>query len=173
MLTGRSRCTRPLALVALLGVLLLTGCSDSDDSSAGPTSSTASGTGATPPGCPPVREVDAVLRAELDDPEDEVRGATRTCTYSGPPGGDDVVVAFTTDVSASAFEDAATSDGDGSSWTPVTGLGDAAYSTTSGEQGDEVTTLVVLSGTTEVSVRAPVPLAQVEELAQRLVSAPS
>jgi hypothetical protein len=166
--------TPRLGLVALLaGALVLVGCSDSDDPSSDTASTTTSGPAATPPGCPPVSEVDAVLKAGLGGPDDRVQGDTRTCTYEGPPGGDDVVITYTTGVTTAAFDAAAQAPGpDGAVPSAVTGVGDAAYATTSGEAGNETTTLTVLSGTTEVAVRAPVPAAQVEELARKLVSTP-
>jgi hypothetical protein len=170
----RRRTIAPLAAIVVLA-LFAGGCSDSSDdskSSSSSNSTTASGTGdpSTPPSCPPASEVDETLNAGLDSPTDQINGSIRTCTYKTTAGGDDVVIRFETGVTAADFQAAEQSPGpSGETATPIAGLGDVAYSTKRAEPGSEVTTLAVLSGTTEVSVQAPVELAQLEALTRKLL----
>lgn len=163
-----------LATIVVLA-LAAAGCSSSsDDSKSSSTSSstTANATSdlSTPPSCPSASEVDASLQAGLDKPSDQQNGSIRTCTYKTTAGGDDVVIRFETGVSAADFDAAEQSPGpSGETATPVAGLGDAAYSTKSAEPGSEVVTVAALSGTTEVSVQAPVEVSQVEALTRKLL----
>jgi hypothetical protein len=167
-----------LAVIALLA-LVVAGCSSSGSSSksSGTSNSTTSdstasgGSNTTLPTCPSEKEVDAVLKAGLSDPTSVVNGSIRTCTYKGPPGGDDVVITYETGVSATTFQAAQESPGpNGETATAVTGIGDAAYSTTSGAPGNEDHTLAVLQGTTAISIRAPVEVSQIEDLARKLLA---
>jgi len=160
-----SRLTKRTAAGAAVAAALLlagAGCPSSNGDS--------SGTSDSLPSCPSASEVNDTLRAELDSPDEKTNGSTRTCTYKVAPGGDEVVISFTTGVSAADFQAAEESPGPaGEDAQPINGLGDAAYSMTSGEAGSEVTMISVLSGTTEVSVQAPLSLKFVEDLARKLL----
>ena len=166
-----------VAVLAAVVVLALAaaGCSsDSDDSkSSGTSSSTAASTKpdpTKPPACPSASEVDASLKAGLDKPTDEVNGSIRTCTYNTTAGGDQVVIRYETGVSAADFATTAQSPGpSGEIPTPVEGLGDAAFEMRREEPGSTVTEVGALSGTTEVSVLAPVDAALVESLVRSLL----
>ena len=155
--------------------LVAAGCSSSSDgskSSSTSSSTTASGTAnaTKPPACPSAAEVDASLKAGLESPTDQLNGSIRTCTYHVTAGGDDVVIRFETGVSAADFAAAEQSPGpSGEVSTAVAGIGDSAYTMKKEEPGSSVTVLAVLSGTTEVSVEAPVDLAQIEDLTRKLL----
>ncbi len=171
------RVTAGCATLVVLG-LLAVGCSSSSSSSDGAkssdTSSSTTASGKTdstkPPACPSKSEVDATLKAGLETPSDQLNGSIRTCTYHVTSGGDDVVIRFETGVSPADFTATEQSPGpSGEVSTPVAGIGDSAYTMKKEEPGSSVTVLAVLSGTTEVSVEAPVDLALVTELANKLL----
>jgi hypothetical protein len=162
-------------LVAMLALAFAAaGCSSDDsDSSSSSGSSTASSPSDSSklPSCPSASEVDQALKAGLDAPKDQTDGSIRTCTYDTTAGGDEVVIRFQTGVSASDFAAAGSSQGpSGETTSPVAGLGDAAYTMQREEPGGTVTELAALSGTTLVSVLAPVRLADVEVLMQSLLA---
>jgi hypothetical protein len=175
--TAAAHHRRIFAALAAITVLALVavGCSSSSDtskSSSTSNSTTASGKSdpTKPPSCPSASEVDASLKAGLEQPTDQVNGSIRTCTYHVTAGGDDVVLRFETGVSAADFDATGQSPGpSGEVSTAVTGIGDSAYRMQREEPGSTVTVLAVLSGTTEISIQAPVPLAQVEDLAHKLL----
>lgn len=153
------------AVVAFLLVVAACSSSSGDSSSSGTSGSTEL------PSCPSASEVNDTLRAELNEPDTKTTGSTRTCTYKVGPGGDVVVVTFTTGVSTADFDAAETAPlPEGETTEPIDGLGDAAYIVMSEETGSEVSTVSVLSGTTEVSVQAPLPRKFVEDLARELIS---
>jgi hypothetical protein len=158
----------------LVFAVVAVGCSSDDsDSSSSSSSSTSSTAGdpTKPPSCPSASDVDKALKAGLDTPKDELNGSIRTCTYDTTAGGDEVVIRYETGVSAADFAAAGSSQGpSGEVTTPVTGVGDAAYTMQREEPGGTVTELAVLSGTTLVSVLAPVRLADVEVLMKSLVA---
>lgn len=158
---SRSRLTGAAVVAACL--VIVAGCSsDSSDST--------TADGAKVPACPSASTVNDALRAELDGPDEKTKGSIRTCTYKVAPGGDQVVVKFTGEVSAADFEaDQESAGADGAPAATVDGLGDAAYVVTSTEPGSEVTTVAALSDTTEVTVRAPLPPRFVEDLARQLL----
>ena len=171
----RRHASAALVLVTLLA-LVAVGCSSSSSgskSSSGSASTTASAKAnpSTPPSCPSASEVDASLKAGLDKPTDQLNGSIRTCTYNVTAGGDDVVIRFQAGVDTAAFDVAAQSPGpSGEISTAVAGLGDAAFTMQRQEPGNTVTELSVLRRTIEISIQAPVPTAQVEMLARKLLS---
>ncbi len=164
-------------LVVASAILVLAfaavGCSsDSSDSSSSSSSSTSGkpSDASKPPACPSASEVDQALKAGLDSPTDDVNGSIRTCTYDTTAGGDEVVIRFETGVSAADFAATAQSPGpSGETPSAITGLGDAAFTMQREEPGGTVTEVAALSGTTEVSVLAPVRVSDVETLVRTLL----
>lgn len=160
-----SRRTAPSAAVVALMLVIAACSSSSGDSSSSGSDSTKL------PSCPSASEVNDTLRAGLNGPDTKMTGSTRTCTYTVGPGGDKVVITFTTGVSSAEFDAAETAPvPEGDTEEPIDGLGDAAYIVISEETGSEVSTVSVLSGSTEVSVQAPLPRKFVEDLARELIS---
>lgn len=168
-----------LAAIVVLSLVAL-GCSSDDSDSSGSSSASGSsssttarpttGEPATPPSCPSASTVDDALDADVDDPEDQINGTIRTCTYGTTAGGDEVVIRLETGVDPTDFAAAAQSPGpSGEIPSAVAGLGDAAYSMQRQEPGGTVTEVAALSGTTEVSVLAPVSAASIEGLVRTLL----
>jgi hypothetical protein len=167
---GRGRSLVAVLTAILVLAFVAVGCS-SDDSGSSSSSTAGSSSGSSKlPSCPSASEVDQTLKAGLDAPKDQTDGSIRTCTYDTTAGGDEVVIRFQAGVSATDFAAAGSSRGpSGETTTPVAGLGDAAYTMQREEPGGTVTELAALSGTTLVSVLAPVRLADVEVLVQSLL----
>jgi hypothetical protein len=164
-------------LAVLTAVLVLAfvavGCSSDDSGSSSSSSSSTSKVPSDPtkpPPCPSASDVDKILKAGLDTPQDDVNGSIRTCTYNTTAGGDEVVIRFETGVSAADFATTAQSPGpSGEAPTAVTGLGDAAFTMRRDEPGGAVTEVAAISGTTVVSVLAPVSVSDVEALVRSLL----
>ncbi|MGZ8751955.1 MAG: hypothetical protein ACXW1S_03150 [Acidimicrobiia bacterium] len=172
MESAASRRRRFVAVLAavLVFAFVVVACSSDDSTSSSSSTTGGSSEPSKLPSCPSASEVDSALKAGLDDPKDQINGSIRTCTYDTTAGGDEVVIRFETGVSATDFAAAAQSPGpSGETPSSVGGLGDAAYTMQRQEPGGTVTELAALSGTTEVSVLAPVPLGDVEVLVTSLL----
>lgn len=116
----------------------------------------------------PVSEVNASLGLNVASPSSQVNGPVTVCTYGGTPG--PVIVRFETGESSSSFETAKQSfEQNGEATSDVSGLGDAAYSSTAGSGESETNTIVVLKGSVEVLVTAPVSLDDVSALARQML----
>lgn len=170
-----SHARRLLVVVSAILVLAFAaaGCSSDDSGSSSSSSSSTSkvpGDPTKPPACPSASDVDKILKAGLDTPTDDVNGSIRTCTYDTTAGGDEVVIRFEVGVSAADFAAAAQSPGpSGETPSAITVLGDAAFTMQREEPGGTVTEVAALSGTTEVSVLAPVSVASVTDLVRTLL----
>ena len=138
----------------------------------------ASGGGGSSHGAPscalaPAATVGAALGLPLQAPSVQDNGTVTVCTYAGTgtvPA--TVIVRFQTGMDEAAFAAGrAGFDQHQEPTTEVTGLGDAAYSSTLGTGQFQQNTIVVRKGSTELLVSAPAPLPQVEVLARRLLPA--
>ncbi len=175
--------------VAFAGIVLsVAGCSSSNNPAgkvpprtttseeASPTSTTGQSSGSsataspTTPSCgqAPVSEVDQALGLNVQSPSSQVNGTVTVCTYSGSPG--PVTIRFQTGEDTATF--AAGKQGfqqQGEPTTDVPGLGDAAYSSTRGSGQFQNNTIVVLKGSVQLLITAPVVLDDINALARQLL----
>jgi len=185
---------RRLVVGALVvgGSLGLAACSSSSSTStttttaasgSGTTATTSGGTATTKAaggasttavscGLAPAAQVGAALGITVGDAASEVNGPVTVCTYQQTGGAGQVIVRFQTGMTPASFsanESQFTANGE--TTTPVTGLGDQAYSSTIGGGGaaPEVNTIVVLKGSNEVLITGPASQAQVQSLATQLL----
>ncbi|MGD0321373.1 MAG: hypothetical protein ABSC00_07210 [Acidimicrobiales bacterium] len=141
-------------------------------STSGTRQSSGSTTTAAPstPSCDqaPVSEVGQALGLHLQSPSSQVTGTVTVCTYSGSPG--PVTIRFQSGESSSTFEAAEQSfQQHGEPTTDVPGLGDAAYSSTVGSGQFQDNTIVVLKGSVELLITAPVVLDDINALARQIL----
>jgi hypothetical protein len=115
--------------------------------------------------------VQATLGLAVNAPTPTVNGIVTVCTYTGTGSAPStVIVRFAGESTRASFDVAkAQFAGHQEPTTDVTGLGDAAYSSTLGAGSIVQNTVVVLKGTTEMLVSAPAPLDQVEALARQVL----
>jgi hypothetical protein len=182
-----SRASR-LTTVALAAALLaaptvLAACSSSSSSgtttTAAKTGTTGAGTGSgkvtpTALSCSlaPAPLVGSALGIPVGMPAPDTNGPVTVCTYMATSGGGQVIVRFQTGMTPSSFaSNEAQFTANGETTTPVSGLGDEAYSSTTGGGAGtpEVNTLVVLKGSTEVLVTAPTAPGAVRSLVEQLL----
>jgi hypothetical protein len=115
-----------------------------------------------------VSEVDQALGLNVQSPSSQVNGTVTVCTYSGSPG--PVTIRFQTGEDTATF--AAGKQGfqqQGEPTTDVPGLGDAAYSSTRGSGQFQNNTIVVLKGSVQLLITAPVVLDDINALARQLL----
>jgi len=97
-----------------------------------------------------------------------MNGSVTVCTYSGTPG--PVIVRFQSGEDPSTFAAGKQSFAqNGETTDDVAGIGDGAYSSTSGSGQAQTNTLVVLKGTIELLVTAPVTLDDVSALVRQIL----
>ncbi|MHB8680979.1 MAG: hypothetical protein ACYDA2_02645 [Acidimicrobiales bacterium] len=172
--TGKLERLAAGALVVALGAGAAA-CSSSSPNSSG-TTTTASASGpsnkSSSPGCGLVSaaEVNAALGTNVGSPSAQPNGSVTVCTYTSSSPIATVIVRFQTGMSMSDFATArAQFDQHGETTTSVSGLGDAAYSSSAGTGQYQQNTIVVLKGSTELLITAPASLDQVEALARQVL----
>ncbi|HZU80985.1 MAG TPA: hypothetical protein VE991_13790 [Acidimicrobiales bacterium] len=144
--------------------------SSSSSSSSSTTSSRSSGGGAASCSDVPASEVNSALGTTVGDPSSTVNGPVTVCTYKSTSPVATVIVRFQTGMTQSSFtSDRSQFDQHGEPTQSVSGIGDAAYSSSIGSGQYTNNTLVVLKGSTELLVTAPASLAQVQALAQQIL----
>lgn len=170
-------------VIALAALAVLAGCgstSSSTSSTAGASSSAGAGTGptagATPAaaGCSlaPASLVNSTFGTTVTDASPEVNGTVTLCHYSNGANPSAVLIRFATGMSLTDFKaNEAGFAAHGESTTDISGLGDAAYSSTIGTGASAVNTVVALKSNTEVLITASQPLTKVQALSQALLSA--
>lgn len=147
-----------------------TAARSSSTSAAGQSTSTSTAPSEAAPSCSsvPASEVNSALGVNVGSPTSVVNGPVTTCTYNGTPG--QVIIRFQTGENASTF--AAGKAGfakNGETTTDVSGLGDAAYSSSVGSGQFQTNTIVVLEGSIELLVTAPVTQEDVNALARQIL----
>ena len=184
---------RRLAVGALVvgGSLGLAACSSSSSTSTTTTAASGSGSTATTSGgtattkasggssaaavscaLAPAAQVGAALGITVGAPTPEDNGSVTVCTYQQTGGSGQVIVRFQTGMTPASFSaNEAQFTANGETTTPVSGLGDQAYSSTIGGGGSapEVNTIVVLKGSNEILITGPASQAQVQSLATALL----
>ncbi len=131
-------------------------------------SSTTAAKAAPSCGLVPASQVNSALGVNVGSPASTVNGSVTVCTYSGTPG--QVIIRFQTGEDAATF--AAGKAGfttNGETTTDVSGLGQAAYSSTVGSGQFQTNTIVVLDGNLELLVTAPVSQEDVNALARQIL----
>lgn len=142
----------------------------SSTSAAGQGTSTSTAASGAAPSCStvPASEVNSALGVNVGDPTSAVNGSVTTCTYNGTPG--QVIVRFQTGENASTFAAGkAAFAKNGETTTDVSGVGDAAYSSSVGAGQFQTNTIVVLEGSLELLVTAPVTQEDVNALARQIL----
>ena len=114
----------------------------------------------------------SALGATFAKPTSTSNAPVLVCNFRGLDKIPSLLVRFQVNESASSFRLARKQfDAHGERTKTVTGIGQAAYSSTLGSGAFATNTLVVLKGSTELLVTAPAPLARVEALARKLLPA--
>jgi len=166
-----------LALLAIGTPLALAACSSSSSApttTAGaggtPTTATAATTASFTCAKAPASAVNAALGTSVGAPTAQTVGTVTVCTYSSTSPIQTVIIRVDTGSSASTFAAEKTqSTAHGETITPVSGVGDAAYSTTLSGGGFTTNTFAVLKGTNEVQVNSPASPAQTQAYATQLL----
>ena len=174
---------RPIVLPSLLAAgaaaLALAGCSSSSNNSSGTTTTAATShttggsSGGSSPSCSsvPASEVNTALGTNVGNPSVQPNGAVTVCTYTSQSPIATVIVRFETGMTQSSFTTARSQfDQHGEPTSTVSGIGDAASSSSTGTGQYQSNTIVVLKGSTELLVTAPASLSQVESLAQEILA---
>ena len=175
------RSARPLLIALLVAAapVGLSACSSSSSSSNPSLTTVASGGSATT-GTPatssftcakaPASTVNAALGTSVGAPTSQTNGTVTVCTYNSTSPIQTVIIRVDTGSSTSTFQaEEAQSAAHGETTTPVSGVGDAAYSLTVSGGGFTTNTFAVLKGTNEVQVNGPGTPAQSQALATQLV----
>lgn len=145
------------------------GSSPTSTSSSGGATSTTTALAAAP-SCSlvPASQVNSALGVNVGDPTSAVNGSVTTCTYNGTPG--QVIVRFETGETPATFQAGKAGFAhNGEPTTDVSGLGDAAYSSSVGSGQFQTNTIVVLKGSLELLVTAPVMQEDVNALARQIL----
>ena len=168
-----------LAVAAAASATLLSACSSSSSSTA-TTSTTAPGGSAnsTPQATTdfacskvPASEVNAALGTSVGAPTSQTGGSATSCTYSSNSPIQTVIVRVDPASSAGTFAaEQSQTTAAGQTVTPVSGVGDGAYSTTLSAGGFTTNTFAVRKGTLEVEVNGPGTPAQTQAFAVALVN---
>ena len=189
IITGlRRRSTLGFALLAA-GVSLLLGACSGGGSPGGSRTAGTTGPGSGPtstsgiagatststavaeaPSCSlvPASQVNSALGVNVGAPTPAVNGPVTTCTYNGTPA--QVIIRFQTGETSASFQAAKAGFAqNGEPTTDVSGLGDAAYSSTVGSGQFQTNTIVVLKGSIELLVTAPVMQEDVNALARQIL----
>jgi hypothetical protein len=105
----------------------------------------------------------------LQDPTSNSLGTVSECMYAASSGS--VLIRYETQMTMADFETGEQGFAmNGVAAAPVTGVGDAAYSSSLGSGSEAINTLVVLRNTTEVEISAPATLADLEALAAQIIT---
>jgi hypothetical protein len=121
--------------------------------------------------CPSAASVNSALGTTVSAPKSTVRGTVTVCTYSQGANSQQVLIRLQTGMTpALRTASRAGFDQHGEPTVTVTGLGDAAFSSTIGTGQYADNTIVVEKGTKELLVTALAPLASVQSLAASLLS---
>ena len=164
-----------LGAVAALGLAACSSSSTSSSTTAGSSSATtaASSSSSSAPSCSLVSAstLNAALGTSVGDPTTVVNGPVTVCTYKSSSGGGQVIVRYQTGMSSASFNANKTGfTQSGQNVTPVSGLGDEAYSSTLSAAGLTTNTIVVRKGATELLITGPGTLAQTEALAGQVLA---
>ena len=165
-----------LALLAVGTPLTLAACSSSSSS---PTTTGSGGTATTAATATtssftcakaPASAVNAALGTSVGAPATQTNGSVTVCTYNSTSPIQTVIIRVDTGSSASTFSaEESQSTAHGETVTPVSGVGDAAYSSSLSGGGFTTNTFAVLHGANEVQVNSPAPMAQTQAYATQLV----
>ena len=171
--------SRPLvlALVAFATPVALAACSSPSSSSSttaapGGGAATSAPTASASFSCAkaPASAVNAALGTSVGAPTTQTNGSVTVCTYKSISPIQAVIVRVDTGSTADAFAvGQAQSKAAGETVTPVTGVGDAAYSLTLSGGGFTTNSFVVRKGANEVLVSGPGTPAQVQAYATQLL----
>jgi hypothetical protein len=171
--------TRALALSLLAAgcALTLAACSSSSSSSTTTSGQGGSTTTAAPASTAsftcakaPASAVNAALGTSVGAPTTQTNGSVTVCTYNSTSPIQSVIIRVDTGSSAATFAaEQSQSAAHGETTTPMSGVGDAAYSLTISGGGFTTNTFAVLKGTNEVQVNGPGTPAQVQAYATQLV----
>jgi hypothetical protein len=168
--------------VAVLAVALIaTACSTASTSAVPSTGSTSTSTSSTTSTVGPTSDntacalitpadIATILHVVVGKPKATVKGSATTCLYPGANKIRSVIVEYSANTNAQAYEAArAGLDANGFTTTPVLGLGGQAYSSSVRTGGLVVNTVASLVGPLETVVIAARPLSQVEALMQKIL----
>jgi hypothetical protein len=118
----------------------------------------------------PASTVNAALGTAVGAPQSDVNGSVTVCTYKSISPPQSVIVRIDTGTDASAFVASKSQFvTQGETTTPVSGLGDQAFSSTLSAGSITNSTIVVLKGSASLLVTGSASLAQVEALATQLL----
>ncbi len=140
--------------------------------STGPTGRAGAKTAATGHWCSLVSagDVQATLNTTVRTPYPTVHGSVTTCTYLSPTHISSVSIRYDTASSPSAFaSEKALFVTDGETLSTAPGLGSQAFAATANSSRGKVASVVVLKGSTQVSVTAVAPLDQVVVLTNQIL----
>ena len=115
-------------------------------------------------------DVRATLNTSVRTPYPTVHGSVTTCTYLSPSHTSSVSIRFDTGSSPSAFaSEKALFVTDGETLSTAPDLGGQAFTASANSSRGKVSSVVVLKGSTEVSVTALAPLDQVVALTNQIL----
>ena len=115
-------------------------------------------------------DVQTTLNTTVRTPYPTVHGSVTTCTYLSPAHVSSVSIRFDTGSSSSAFAgEKALFVTDGETISTAPGLGGQAFAASANSSRGLVASVVVLKGSTEVSVTAVAPLDQVVALTNQIL----
>ncbi len=118
----------------------------------------------------PASTVNAALGTAVGAPQSDVNGSVTVCTYKSINPPQSVIVRIDTSTNASAFVASKSQFvTQGETTTPVSGLGDQAFSSTLSAGSITNSTIVVLKGSASLLITGSASLAQVEALATQLL----
>jgi len=173
----RTRLPRAATLLgsAAASAVLLSACSGSSTSTAttAPDATTTSTPSATNFDCSKVTaaDVNSALGTSVGAPTSQSGGSATSCTYSSTSPIQTVIIRVdpTSSAGTLAAEQSQTTAA-GQTVTPVSGVGDGAYSTTLSGGGFTTNTFAVRKGSLEVEVNGPGAPAQTQAFAVALVN---
>ena len=175
----RTRLPRVAALaVVAAAAALVSACSSSSSTattttaaSGGSTSTTRQATTAFDCSKVPASDVNAALGTSVGVPTSQTGGSATSCTYSSTSPIQTVIIRVDPASSAGTFAaEQSQTTAAGQTVTPVSGVGDGAYSSTLSGGGFTTNTFAVRKGTLEVEVNGPGTPAQTQGFAVALVN---
>ena len=118
----------------------------------------------------PPATVNSALGKNVTKPERVVNGTVTVCTYKPESGGGQVLIRFESGLSKTSFATVQKSfDGNGQPTQALSGLGDAAFTSTIGTGDVTTNTVVVLKGSSSLLITTNAPLDQIEGLAKTVL----
>ena len=165
---------RRRSIAALTGLVvasaMLAACSTSSSSSGTTSTTTVVG---SPSYCTLLSpaDVQAVTGATVGSPRTVHQGPVTDCTYASANPSDAVLIRYTTGASSASFAtEQSAFEKLGHTVTPVSGLGDEAYSFSESVGATTKNTVTARQGTVQVTVTGSATPAQVEELARQALA---